>query len=401
MSQPNAAVGSLLPKNQENFTQAQLDQLFNAAGTDGSFYHPSISEALEDAHFNFDSSFFVPTDSSGLFSVPTSSFPDYNFSQSSSGYSTPGPNTPHPYPIEQQTCFNTDLTAPLSLRQRPQPMRSQTNTSYLQPSQPPPQYTRRRSLSQSDAQRIATINAPPNPTFLRLQAPRARSAAPDEHLNKRRLGPYKHGHSRSTSQGPKSTRPTRDNTLVSRPWNSNFIGGMVPTSIGTPLSPISPRHHHPAAGQQMPLQHEHLGQEVLFRPMTRPDQMQRSRRVIEIGAMAVSAPIDPTLQNNARTILKKLEEVEQYLKRECSDCEDALKGCTMIKEALTRKLSVAEYEDRANDTDVNRIIEDTLDAPSTFLSAQDESLFGSGTDDDKLMAMLINENRSQQLNDNS
>ncbi|UPX17446.1 uncharacterized protein EKO05_0007799 [Ascochyta rabiei] len=385
--------------NQENFSQAQLDQFFNTTGTDGSFYHPEISETSEGAHFDFDPSHFAPTDSSALSSVSTPTFSDYDFGQPSSGYSTPSSNTSQLYSTEQQPCFNPNLAGPLPIRQRSQPMRSHTNTSYLHLSHPPPQYTRRRSLSQSDAERIAAINIHPNPTFLRLQAPRARSTAPDEHLRKRRAGPYRRGHSRSTSQGPNGACPTGDNTLASRSWNSNLVGGMVPTSIGTPLYPISPRHRRPALDQRMPLQHEDLEREVVFRSMTRPDQMERSRRIIEIGAMVAGVPLDPTLQNNARTILKKLEEVEQYLKQEIDDCEAALKGCIMIREVLTRELSIVKYEDSANNTDADRVTNSTLDIPSTMLSTQDNDLLGSGIDDGDIMAMLIKENENCQPSD--
>lgn len=127
-------------------------------------------------------------------------------------------------------------------------------------------------------------------------------------------------------------------------YNPNLLGGMIPTPIGTPMSPVGPRYYRPAAGQQTPMHYELPSQDVIFRQMGRPDQMERSRKIIEIGAIAVRAPLDPMLQDKDSTILKKLEEVEQYLKHEGGDCQNALEGCVAIREALLQKLSVVRFD---------------------------------------------------------
>lgn len=89
----------------------------------------------------------------------------------------------------------------------------------------------------------------------------------------------------------------------------------------------------------------------MFKQMTRPDQLEQSRKIIEIGAMAVRAPLDPRWQESGKVgleqVLKKLEEVEQYLKSEGGECDQALEGCGLIREALTRKLSIIGGEDEA------------------------------------------------------
>lgn len=330
--------------DQESFTPAQLDQLFNIVAAEPTFYHRNDNEASENLDFNFDlETYSTPPEFPDRSTTPAPDLFDYNFGQPSSGYSTPGPNTPHPYPIEQQQCHNSNL----AVRQRPQVLRSQTNTSYLRPSHPPPQYTRRRSLSQGDAERIVLIEAPPNPTFLRLQNPRARTIGSDEHLHKRRAGSHKHGHIRSASQGLNDDRSTWTNTSMSTPYNPRPLDDMIPTYIGRPLSPVSPRYHRPATVQRRSIHYEHSGQDVTFRQMTTLDQMERSRRIIEIGAMTVNPPLQPILQNNNSSILNKLEEVEQYLKRRGEDFEDELKGCIVIRQALTRKLSEAKHQDGA------------------------------------------------------
>jgi hypothetical protein len=123
------------------------------------------------------------------------------------------------------------------------------------------------------------------------------------------------------------------------------IHGMVPTRIGDPLSPNSPRYRRPAAQQQWPFHNEHnevlVGNEVMVRHMGRTEDMERSRRIIEIGALTARAQQDSTLQDHGDTTLKKLADVERYLKAECVGCDDALRGCAAIREVLTRMNLVA------------------------------------------------------------
>lgn len=338
MSQPNEMI-DLTGVDLESFTQAQYNQLFNPAGT-GPAVNPYMkSEMSNDFDFNFSNSHPVPTDSSALPSVPTPDLSSYSSGQPSSGYSTLVPSTPQPYPIEQQQYHNPILAVDLPYRQRTQVLRSQTNTSYLQPSQSQPAYTRRRSLSQGDVGHVAAINAfnaqEPQATFIRMQAPRSRSAVPDANPHKRRAG---HRQSRSTSRGPNARRDQAQvDTKTSVP---DYINGLVPTRLGDPISPDSPRYHRPAAQQQWPIQNNTgrpAGNEVIIRHITRREDMEQSRRIIEIGAMAVSG--QPGQQEHSNIVLKKLEDVECYLNTKGVDCHEALKGCATIREAIARNTS--------------------------------------------------------------
>jgi hypothetical protein len=99
----------------------------------------------------------------------------------------------------------------------------------------------------------------------------------------------------------------------------------------------------------MPTQHESADpNSVIFTHMTRPDQLDRSRRVIELGAMAVRGPLDPRLEESGKgpleCVLKKLGEVEQYLQKEeqGGNHNAAIQGCVAIREALTNKLNTSE-----------------------------------------------------------
>lgn len=65
--------------------------------------------------------------------------------------------------------------------------------------------------------------------------------------------------------------------------------------------------------------------------------MEQSRRIIEIGAMAVSG--QPGQQEHSNIVLKKLEDVECYLNTKGVDCHEALKGCATIREAIARNTS--------------------------------------------------------------
>lgn len=75
--------------------------------------------------------------------------------------------------------------------------------------------------------------------------------------------------------------------------------------------------------------------------MVTQEEIQRSQKIIEIGAMVVRGRIDPAMQGNSNTMIEKLDEVELYLRAECLGCEDALKGCVTIREVLIEKTGVA------------------------------------------------------------
>ena len=79
---------------------------------------------------------------------------------------------------------------------------------------------------------------------------------------------------------------------------------------------------------------------VSFRHMVDAEQLERSRRIIEIGALTAREPV-----RKDETMLEKLREVERhlkdrYLKDRYSGYEDALEGCASIRGALTGAVAV-------------------------------------------------------------
>lgn len=327
--------------NPNCFTQAQLDTLFNTVDSDQTVYSLDNGEAFLEPDFNLGrGSYPTPPCSTVPSSESSPDFADYSFGQPFTDYATPGPRTPHPYPIEQQQCFSHNIAGSFPTDQRPQILRSLTNTPNLAPSHAPSSYARRRSLSQGDVDLIAAIDAQaPNPTFMRLMTPRSRSATPDQHRGGK--------HSRSTSR--KSDGPRRE--IQNRPTSVPYlVNDKVSTPLNNQLSSEDPVFHPSAAQQQWPVQRGHRGSnakgQLIIRHMAGLDQMQHSRKIIEIGAMAVTEAIDPRLQGNGSAILRKLEEVEWYLRIECGECEEALKGCASIREAVKNKMRVSSNDGR-------------------------------------------------------
>ncbi|KAF2709929.1 hypothetical protein K504DRAFT_532960 [Pleomassaria siparia CBS 279.74] len=302
---------------------------------EGPTFSPDGSNIFDLDDFLNDNSQLLSTNGSD---VSTPDFSGYNFGGSNDSLfpypPIPGPAAPHPYSIRLQqnqlpshdTTFNTQF-------QRPQIVRSATNTPVSGYLQPPPhyqQYSRtqqphhRRSLSQSDAERISASlavyqNQAPTPDFVRHLAPRAR---PISHMaSKSKLGP--NGGS-STSPGVRgnSAAPTSMPTSTER----------IVTSIGTPM-----QMHVTLTGTNEPR----------FRHMSYEQQMAESPRILEIGAMAVVGPPRRRKKNtagdgeeendNRGTLLMKLDEMESHLKQELGHCEKGLKGCEMIREALVKK----------------------------------------------------------------
>lgn len=329
MSQPDVPVTDLLAMDSDSLTQEQLDTLFNTVETDEIIYNSVNSEDNPDFKFVLD-----PTGSGVPSGGSTPDFTEYNFGQSYTDYPSPGPSSPHPYPFQQQQCFRRIAAGPLPPHDRPQVLRSQTNTSWLAPSQPPPGCSRRPSLSQGDMDEIAAIHAQaPDPTFVRLMDPRHRSVTPDSASHRRRSGK----HSRSKSRLSNGTRrQLQESAPTSVPYS---VDGMVFMPLGVSPLPDELFSHHPTTQQQRLVQHGYADgnteDQVLFRHMTGMEQIERSHKIIEIGAMAA---IDPRLRNDDATIMKKLEEVEGYLKAERGGCEDALRGCASIREAVKGKM---------------------------------------------------------------
>jgi hypothetical protein len=380
MSQPSiafngAASDTFFPMiEQDHYTQDQLDELFGQSPSDQPVFSTANSEVLDDLDFTFDDAVLSHANASNNSTISTPDFSSYNFGQQNPTYpSHPGATSPHPYPLEHHQ--RSYLQPPRSL-----PIRAQTNSSFLLPSQPPQGYIRRRSLSTNDADRI------PNPTFVRLQAPRARSTTPEE---KRRAGPYpRHGRSASQPRG----RPLKNVGMGYMPnmQGSPLGGGM--TTIGTPMCEESEmegmgRSMYGRGEAMVGMQYERHEDPIMTR-MTDPTQLAHSRRVIQIGAMAVRnhiplpLAIDPRF-NSHESMLKKLEDVERHLKVQDADNEEALRGCEMIREALGKRVNVLD----------SPIEENGLEKPSTVMeNGDEEKLFGVGFDEEGLMGLLVREN---------
>jgi hypothetical protein len=408
MSQPSMpfndiATDPFLPSiEQEHYTQAQFDALIEENSADEPVFSSTIGDELDELEFRFDDACASQPKSSKTSTISTPDLSTYSFGQRTSPYLHIGVKSPHPYPLEYQRTHQTRLHP--SNSQRPLPIHTHSNPSFLLPSQPPLGYVRRRSLSQNDADRIAATL--PNPTFVRLQT-RVRSTASEE---KRRSGLYAtHGKSAVLGPGPRG-RPLKNPAY----FHGSPLAGGVPigTSLGTPFH--EPMHFNPVGysiadhtlGHQMhehnkdftdlPMHHENTHDPVVF-PMADPTQLANSRRIIQIGAMAVRrlSKLDTQLEADAgidehERIMKKLEDVERHLKLEDGNQHDALKGCAMIRAALkTRKEAQKPVVKLKGDDD------DALEAPSKIMGAEDNDSFGGCINEDELMALLVQENERE------
>lgn len=134
---------------------------------------------------------------------------------------------------------------------------------------------------------------------------------------------------------------------------SPLADGMISTTIGTPIDilrePSSPAKFdyntlrmagYPST-HNLPMQQD----DPVFRHITHPRELAISRRIIEIGAMAVTdrSTINPSLEqvaerNDPEPILQKLEDIERHLLQDKDEDHEALKACTMIREALAQKI---------------------------------------------------------------
>ena len=139
---------------------------------------------------------------------------------------------------------------------------------------------------------------------------------------------------------------------------SLLICGMLPTPIGTPLNEMM-------EVEDLRCGHQDNGTDGIglatvpegpvFQHMTRPDELARSRQIIQIGAVAVKSrsTLDPRLMqtgmNDRELILKKLADIEAHLKK--TKGEEVLRGCRMIREALGKKLDADEVTDTVEDED--------------------------------------------------
>jgi hypothetical protein len=146
----------------------------------------------------------------------------------------------------------------------------------------------------------------------------------------------------------------------------------------------------------LPVHHDYPNDPFVV-PMADPTQLANSRRIIQIGAMAVRrlSKLDPQLEADAglsehERIMKKLEDVERHLKLKDGNQDDALKGCAMIRAALKTRMKAPKPVAKLEGDDG-----DALEAPSKIMSGEDNDLFGGCVDEDELMAMLVQENERE------
>jgi hypothetical protein len=392
MSQPdeprtNAAAGPFPPKQeQELWTQAQIEEAFAQNSSDEPFLALTFDDGLQAASFTYDSSSVLKADSSDPSTVSTPDFSGYSFSQESPAFTLSGTSTPHLYPLEQQQAYqvNHEYTS----QNRPLPLRAHTNSTFVFLTPSLHSHDRRRSLSHGDVDRIAA--APSHPTFVRLQGGQGSRPTSPAFDDERRSGFFP-GHSRSRSHGPRG-RPLQNAVPI------QLFGTHIGTSLHEPKDKKASKsrkrvHKDDDDGETSP-----KFQDPLVRNMTDPAQLAHSRRIIEIGAMAVRnhSKIDAALEDKdhlspLERIMKKLEDVEQYLQRDEAKNAEALKGCAMIREALKQR---ARSIDAAVNMDegVGNADQDALEAPSKIMAEDDLGLFGGVLDDNDLMSLLMREN---------
>lgn len=338
----DTALNPILPSmGQGNYVQeqGQFDGGYISSDQDPTF-SPADSNIFDlDAYLDDDSQLTSATSN-----ISTPDLGGYNFGDPFSSLEyppIPGPATPHPYPLQLQHPPN-----PNTQLARPPIVRSATNTptsTYLHPPLHAHQNSRiqhpyhRRSLSQSDADRISSTLSP---TFVRHPPPHSRPppSNPSEHKAKKsKLGPATHqkAGSRGTSLEPGGNRG-RTNGPTSTP--------KIDTAIGMSMQITRPGHCHG---------HDHSrgsrSGDPQFRHMSYEAQLAESPRIIEIGAMAVMKSISASQKfggseeegengkDHHGMLLRKLDEMEDCLKQELRYCEKGLKGCEMIREALVEK----------------------------------------------------------------
>lgn len=273
---------------------------------------------------------------------------------------TPSPEIQHQY-LSQTNQHITYTNVNPHLLHRPVHVRSSTNTDSLRP---PVHYaprgrinqpSHRRSLSQGDANRIATAA---NPTFFRLQAPRAharrsRSNAPrDEERNVEWMGTPPQERARKTRKKHRANPSTDVLPYIlssSLPHqHATFSGPYVLNPIGTQINYMgmdARMNTHVQTDENRRIQLTGPG----FKYMSHEEQLSKSLRIIEVGAMGVvnkgaGQHVSGTNRDVQTTddVLKMVNDVETHLKQNQGDASKGLKGCEMIREALSESQDVAE-----------------------------------------------------------
>ncbi|EMD90641.1 hypothetical protein COCC4DRAFT_127830 [Bipolaris maydis ATCC 48331] len=380
----------LSSSNQDQFFKADFEELFGSSGSDGAIFSSNNSEVFDGTDFAYGDVSRLPADSSSSSVISTPEPSNHSSNRHSSAYPTPEADKPHPHPLKTYQPYETSIPQPV-FNSRPFPIKSQTNNVQLYSAQLVQPGSRRRSLSHGDMDRVVAASIP-NPTFIRLQAPRARTIP--EELRGRDL----HSHcGRGSCQSP----PTRDRLTkpTSMPYSlqsSPLVGGMLPTPIGTPLNVMentdfdtNTTHQDHIIENNNPF-FPSFPEGPLFRQMLRPEELERSRQIIEIGALAVTShgSIDPMLQpytsvSNQERILKKLIDIEEHLGK--SGGAEALRSCRTIREALIGKTECEEEAkgvDRVLEHDGNTAINTPKEAYSNL---------SNGYDDNEIMAMLMSQ----------
>jgi hypothetical protein len=384
MSQPDDPYGSpafidpiLLGMEQQGFGDEYFGQGMVALDASTAEF-PGAGGLLEADYF----------DSAGYQTPSTHSTPDlstYNGGyQTSSTYSTPGPTTPTPYPLDQHPQLQ-----PFAHRQQQKPQHIYVHPhGHTQTSNPdnrhaysranPPLH--HRSLSHGDVDRMThppQEDHAPTPTFFRLAAPNSRIATPIEapaQRPKKRQTPYLRGsNARSASQGPGHSRTrSRATTPANLLVESNTLDA-IGLCIGTPMD------------SRLEVK------EPLLVEMEYEDQVRLSRRVIEVGAMAVlnaprakndtaqSSPTNNTEKNTNRSssLINKVDEIERYLKENGVEADQS---CGMIRKALSK-------DPRAQTDETIQSTKHSKDrAADTGLGSQDShGLASDGTIDPRLV----------------
>lgn len=386
MSQPsvpwtNATIDSFLPSPEpELYTQAQIEAAFAQHASDQPDFASTYNDDLQIPAFTYDCGSILNTDSSEPSTVSTPNLSSHSFGQQSPAYALSGASTPYLYPLEQQAYHTDHQHEGL----RTVPFHAHTDSSLVLTAPPPRSYHRRRSLSHGDIDRIAT--GPSHPTFVRLQGHQGSRAISAASEDDRRSGQFTR-HGSSISQGPSPHirgRPLKDAV----PYQ--VFGKDKKERKGKKRS--KPSDKHDDNGETSP-----KFSDPLIRKMTGPAQLAKSRRIIEIGAMAVRnhSKIDPSLEDNDNMspherILKKLEDVERYLQQDAAKNEEALKGCALIRVALKQRAKSIDAAVTFEAGDV-AVENDALEAPSTVMAEGDLGLFGGCLDEGDLMSLLIKE----------
>ncbi|EUC51146.1 hypothetical protein COCMIDRAFT_80447 [Bipolaris oryzae ATCC 44560] len=396
MSQPSTPFDGvtedpfLSSSDQDQFSQANFEELFGPGSSDGAIFSSNNSEVFDGTDFAYGDVSLVPIDSSISSVISTPQPSNCSSNRHSSAYPTPQANKPHPYPFGTHGLYEAGIPQSV-FNSRPLPIRSQTNNVHFYSTQLAPPGSRRRSLSHGDMDRVVAASMP-NPTFIRLQAPRSRTIP--EELRGKDL----HSHcGRGSCQSPPARgRPMKPTSMPYSLQSSPLVGGMLPTPIGTPLNAVEDvdcdtniTHQNHSIENNNPF-FPSFPEGLLFRQMSRPEELARSWQIIEIGALAVTnhGSIDPRLQphtsaSNQERILKKLVDIEAHLGK--SGGAEALRSCKTIREVLTGRV---ECEEETKDMD--GVFKDgEITAANTPNEAYSD--LSNGCDDNEIMAMLMSQ----------